>query len=40
MLAGIRANELYIVTHPANRAAVEAHHERLMAAYDRQAGEA
>jgi NAD(P)-dependent dehydrogenase (short-subunit alcohol dehydrogenase family) len=40
VLAGIRANELYIVTHPANRAAVVARHERLMAAYDRQAGDA
>jgi NAD(P)-dependent dehydrogenase (short-subunit alcohol dehydrogenase family) len=40
VLAGIRAKELYIVTHPANRAAVQARHELLMAAYDRQAGDA
>jgi short-subunit dehydrogenase len=36
-LKAIRNNELYIVTHPHNKQTVQAHYERLMAAYDRQA---
>ncbi len=37
VLRGVQANELFILTHPGNRRAVEAQHQRLMAAYDRQA---
>lgn len=39
VLQGIEANELYILTHPGNRQAVQAHHERLIAAYLRQTDE-